>query len=159
MNEFIEVRFRKNGRRLRVRRQLTGGIEFDEPDPLERTVGLEFSARSEATRVRMQSIGRIQGWEPGQFKLNMSVEDGSILLRGVNPHALPEGLYRIRLQIEEAKTPKAYTADVDHDGSATIDVDVELDARDVAVDLTGADQRVARVASRRWGPQGVSTTT
>jgi hypothetical protein len=39
MNEAIEVHFNRNGKRLRVRHQLPGGIEFDEPDPLERTVG------------------------------------------------------------------------------------------------------------------------
>lgn len=39
-NGHIEVEFRKpNGQRLRVKRQVTGGIEFDEPDPIERTVG------------------------------------------------------------------------------------------------------------------------
>jgi hypothetical protein len=104
MNEVIEVQFRKNGKRLRVKRQLPGGIQFDEPDPLERTVGIEFRAQNEITRMRMDSIRRIQGWQPGEFKLNMAVEDGSILLRGVNEHALPEGRYRIRLRIEEANT-------------------------------------------------------
>jgi hypothetical protein len=73
MNELIEVRFQKRGRRLRVKRQRPGGIEFDESDPLERTVGIEFSPRDEITRLRMDSIRRIQGWEPGQFKLRISV--------------------------------------------------------------------------------------
>jgi hypothetical protein len=35
VNEYIEVQFRKNDRRLRVRRQLPGGIEFEENDPLD----------------------------------------------------------------------------------------------------------------------------
>ena len=69
MNEFIEVRFQKNGRRLRVKRQLPGGIEFDENDAIERTVGIGFMARSDVTRERMRSIARVQGWDPGQFKL------------------------------------------------------------------------------------------
>jgi hypothetical protein len=56
MNELIEIRFVKNGRRLRVKRQVPGGIEFEEPDPLERTVGVSFDARSAATRERMNSI-------------------------------------------------------------------------------------------------------
>src|SRR6266540_28482 len=105
MNESIEVRFQKNSKRLRVKRQLPGGIEFEEPDPLERTIGIQFTAHNEATRMRMDSIRRIQGWEPGQFKLNISVESGSIFLRGVDKHTLPEGRYRVRLQVEEARTP------------------------------------------------------
>ena len=76
MNEIIEVQFKKNGKRLRVKRQRPGGIEFDERDPLERTVGIKFSPDNEITRMRMDSIRRIQGWDPGVFKLKMGVEDG-----------------------------------------------------------------------------------
>lgn len=130
MDEFIRVRFRKNNKPWRVRRRLPGGIEFDEPDPLERTVGVTFEARSDATRVRMDSIRRLHGWKPGEFKLRMSVEDGAIMLRGFNEHALPEGLYKLRFQIEEMKTLGGLkTADVDHDGNAEIEIDVRTDER------------------------------
>jgi len=149
MNEFIEVRFRKNGKSLKVKRQVPGGIEFDEPDPLERTVGIGFDARSAATRERMNSIRRVQGWEPGQFKLNVSVEDGSLILRGVNEHSLPEGLYKVRLEIEEATTVGGFqTADVVHDGSAVVDIKVEMDDRTVAVDLTDCDPGIQSVLER-----------
>ena len=148
MNEFIEVQFRKNDKRLRVRRQLPGGIEFDENDPLERTVGIQFTPRNDITRMRMDSVRRIQGWQPGEFKLNLSVEDGSILLRGANEHALPEGRYGVRLQIEEADTPKIQTAAVDHDGFAVVQVDVQMDDRTVNVDLTDADEDILAVLER-----------
>jgi hypothetical protein len=146
MNELIEVRFRKGSKRLRVKRQLPGGIEFDGPDPLERTVGIEFDARTPATRERMNSIRRIQGWDPGRFKLNVSVEAGSLILRGVNQHALPEGLYKIRLQLEEAKTRGGFQiADVDHDGEALVEIDVAMDDRSVDVDLDECDQSIREV--------------
>jgi hypothetical protein len=148
MNEAIQVQFKKNGKRLRVRRQLPGGIELDEPDPLERTLGIEFSAQNDITRMRMDSIRRIQGWEPGAFKLKMTVEDGSILLRGVNEHALPEGRYRIRAQIEEASSPRAQTAALDHDGRATVAIEVAMDDRSVDVDLTDADEGILAVLER-----------
>lgn len=148
MNESIEVQFRKNGKRLRVKRQLPGGIEFDEPDPLERTVGIQFGARNEITRMRMDSIRRIQGWEPGQFKLSLSVEDGSIVLRGVNEHALAEGRYRLRLQVEEVRSTGLRIAKVDHDGRAVVDVPVEMDDRTVDVDLSGADASIREVLDR-----------
>jgi hypothetical protein len=148
MNEFIEVQFRRNQKRLRVKRQRPGGIEFDEPDPLERTVGIQFGARNEATRMRMNSIRRIQGWPPGEFRLNMSVEHGSILLRGVNEHALPEGRYGIRLQVEEARTPRRAIAEVRHDESAVVIINVQTDDRAIDVDLTDADQRIVAVLER-----------
>jgi hypothetical protein len=146
MNELVEVRFLKGSRRLRIKRQVPGGIEFDESDPLERTVGVEFLPASDATRERMNSVRRIQGWDPGQFKLNFAVEDGSIILRGVNQHALPQGLYKIRLQIEEARTPGAFRrADIDHDGMAVVEVPVTMDDRSVEVDLEDCDAEVQRV--------------
>jgi hypothetical protein len=148
MHESIEVRFQKNGKRLRVKRQLPGGIEFEEPDPLERTVGIQFSPQNEPTRMRMDSIRRMQGWEPGQFKLKMSVESGSIFLRGVDDHTLPEGRYRLQLQIEEAATPGVKIAAVDHDASVIVTVDVEMDDRTVAVDLTGADDGITALLKR-----------
>ena len=43
MDEFIEVSFRRKDRRLRIKRQVPGGIEFDEPDPIERTVGVQLT--------------------------------------------------------------------------------------------------------------------
>jgi hypothetical protein len=146
MNELVEIRFHRGSRRLRVKRQVPGGIEFDEPDPLERTVGVEFVAASDATRERMNSVRRIQGWDPGQFRLNLSVEDGSIVLRGVNQHALPQGIYRIRLQIEEARTLGGFRrATVDEDGKAVVEIPVSMDDRSVEVDLEECDADVRRV--------------
>ena len=159
MNEIIEVQFKKNGKRLRVKRQRPGGIEFDERDPLERTVGIKFSPDNEITRMRMDSIRRIQGWDPGVFKLKMGVEDGSILLRGANELALPEGRYRIRLQIEEADSPRPQVAAVAHDGRATITIDVSMDDRSVDADLTDADESILAgtrpVPDRRCASPGV----
>ena len=140
---------RKKGKRLPIKRRTPGGIEFDEPDPIERTVGIGFDAGSDATRERMNSIRRLQGWEPGQFKLNVSVEDGCLMLRGVNEHALPEGLYKIRLEVEEAKAlGGARTADVDHDGHAVVDVEIKTDDRAIDVDFTDADPSVRTVLER-----------
>ena len=149
MNEYIEVRFRRNGKPFALKRQLTGGIEFDEADPIERTVGITFDAASPATRERMNSIRRIQGWEPGQFKLDIAVEDGALILRGVSPHALPEGLYKLKVEIEEARTPRKFTvADVEHDSHAVVTIDVQLDERGVRVDLDGCDSDIHKVLDR-----------
>jgi len=148
MNEFIEIQFRKNGKRLRVNRQVPGGIEFDEPDPLERTVGIGFRADDPVTRVRLDNVRRIQGWEPGQFKLNLSVEDGSILLRGVTAHALPEGRYRIRPEVEETKTLGAQVARVEHDRGTSIAIEISMDDRSVDVDLDDADADIRGVLDR-----------
>jgi len=149
MNEYIEVRFRRNGKPFPLKRQLTGGIEFDEPDPIERTVGITFDAASAATRERMNSIRRVQGWDPGSFKLNVAVEDGGLILRGVNEHTLPEGLYRLKVEIEEARTPRKFTvANVEHDRHAEVTIDLQLDERSVSVDLDGCDPDIRQLLDR-----------
>jgi len=149
VNEFIEIRFRRNGKPFPLKRQLAGGIEFDEPDPIERTVGITFHAASPATRERMNSIRRIQGWDPGQFKLNVAVEDGALVLRGVNQHALPEGLYKMKVEIEEARTPRKFTiADVEHDSHAEVHIDLQLDERGVKVDLDDCDSDIRQLLDR-----------
>jgi hypothetical protein len=148
MNESIEVQFKKNGKRLRVKRQREGGIEFDEPDPLERTVGIQLMPRGDATRVRMDSVRRIQGWPPGQFSLKVSVENGSVFLRGVNEHALPEGMYEIRIQVEETHTPQRRVAEVEQDDREVISFDVTMDDRTVDVVLEDLDANIAAVLDR-----------
>jgi hypothetical protein len=149
MNEYIEIRFLRAGKPFPLKRQLQGGVEFDEPDPLERTIGISLDAASPATRERMNSIRRVQGWDPGQFKLEVAVEQGTLVLRGVNKHALPEGLYKVSVEIEETRTSRKPTvANVPHDGQAVITIDVELDERDVNVDLDGCDPGIRQVLER-----------
>ena len=145
MNEYIEVRFRRNGKPLRIKRQVPEGIELDEPDPIQRTVSIGFDAANEITEYRVRRVRQLQGWDPGQFKLLVSAEDGSLVLRGVDPYALPQGRYTVRVRLEEAKTrEQTRTVQIDENSHAVSVVDVETDDRDVEVDL-GTDQEVTRV--------------
>ena len=149
MDEFIEVSFRRKDKRLRIKRQVTGGIEFDEPDPVERTVGIQLKARGEATRQRMRRIGQVKGWAPGEFKLTISVEDGSLILRGVDAAALPEGLYALTIEIEDARCRQRKLAiEIEQDGNAQAAFDLDQDDRDVSVDLTEADDSIRAVIEK-----------
>lgn len=160
MNEYIEIRFRKpSGARLRVARQTPGGIEFEETDPLERTVGFQLNPRGQATAERMRRIAQVKGWGLGEFRLSVSVEDGNIRLRGVDADSLPEGYYSLRVEVEEAATQQGSTAiGVEHDGHATLEVTVLFDVRDLDVDLTGCDAEIARLldSSEIDGEDGVA---
>ena len=147
MNEHITIGFRKpGGQRLRVRRQVPGGIEFDERDAIERTVGFQLKGRNEATRVRMQRIAQVKGWDLGQFKLTVSVENGDIVLRGVDADALPEGYYSLRVRVEEVRTKQSSTSvDIVQDGHGALTVIVEQDDRSLEVDLSSPDAQIGRV--------------
>jgi len=146
MNEYIEVKFRRNNKPLRIKRQVPEGIELDEPDPITRTVSIGFSPANEIAKYRVRRVCQLQGWDPGQFKLLISVEDGSLVLRGVDQLALPEGRYTVRVRLEEAKTrEQTRTVNVDENSHAVSVVDVETDDRDVAVDLETCDEDIKRV--------------
>src|SRR6185436_17619586 len=126
MNEFIKITLRRNDKPLRIKRQVPGGIELDEPDPIERTVYIGFDAADEITEYRMRRIRQLQGWDPAQFKLTITVENGAIVLRGIDKHSLPEGRYRIVVNIEEAKTQSATrTVSVPHDESGSLGINVQ----------------------------------
>ena len=146
MNEYIEIRFQRNGKPWRVRRQVPGGVEFDETDPLQRTVGIGFDAADDITKYRMRRIRQLQGWEPNQFKLALAVEDGAIVLRGVTPLALPEGRYRIQVTLEEAKIRgSGKTVSFVEDGHAVCDIELSTDSREIIIDLAPSDSTIRRV--------------
>jgi hypothetical protein len=108
-------------------------------------VSIGFDAANEITEYRVRRVRQLQGWDPGQFKLHIGVEDGSLVLRGVDQLALPQGRYALRLRLEEAKTrQQTRTVDIDENGHAVSVVDVETDDRDVAVEL-GTDEDINRV--------------
>jgi len=145
MNEYIEVTFRRNNKPLRIKRQLPGGIELDEPDPIQRTVSIGFDAANEITDYRVRRVCQLQGWDRTQFKLLLSVEDGSLVLRGVDRFALPQGRYTVRIRLEEAKTrEQTRTVSIEENGHAVSVVDVETDDRTVDVEL-GTDEEITRV--------------
>src|SRR6267142_6370148 len=149
MNEYIEISLRRNNKPLRIKRQVPGGIELDEPDAIERSVHIGLDAADEITAYRMRRVRQIQGWDPGQFKLTVTVEDGSIMLRGADRFSLPEGRYAFVVNIEEAKTRSAARrVEVAHDGSGSLDVIVETDDREVHADLTGCDQAIRAILDR-----------
>jgi len=146
MNEFIEVKFLRNGSWLKLAREVPGrGVEFDEPDPIPRSVYLGIRGGNNITDYRMRRVRQVKGWAPGEFRLRVAVEAGVLILRGADKDSLPEGRYELRVRLEEAQTtPARRTVSVPHDGGAEGRIDVTLDDRVVTShDMT--DASVARV--------------
>ena len=146
MNEYIEISLRRNNKRLPIKRQVPGGIELDESDPIERHVTIGFAAADDITGYRLARVRQIQGWDPGQFKLTITVEDGSIVLRGVDRFALPEGRYTLTMTIEGATTRTVRRrVTLPYDGFAAVQVEVKTDDRSIAADLTACDGDIRRI--------------
>lgn len=147
MNEHVEIALRKRGKPLAVRRQLpAGSIELAEKEPVERRLSIGFGPDDDMTAYRMRRVRLLRGWSPEEFRLKVAVEQGVIVLRGDDPESLPEGRYYVDVGIEDTKVrPQSTRAAVSHDGFARVELNIELDERDVSVDLSGADAAIARV--------------
>ena len=149
MHEYIEIQFTKKGKPYRVARQVKGGFQFQESDPLTRSIDIGFAAFDDGTKYRMQRIRQIKGWAPGSFDIKVSVEDGSLVLRGADPYSLPEGWYRITANVNGARVKKVdkNRVEVRHDGHGVVAMDLELDERTIDVDLSSVDLNIANVLS------------
>ena len=146
MNERIEIRLRRKNKPLRIRRQVPNGIELDERDPIQRTVQLSFDGSNEIALYRMRRVRQIQGWEPHEFRLLTSVEDGAIVLRGVDALGLPPARYTLGCRIEEAKVKGGRKpVQIEENGLASITLDIETEEREVGVDLDDCDPLVRHV--------------
>ena len=146
MHEYIEMRFSRNNKPFRVKRQVANGIEFDESDPLTRAVNIGFSASNEITEYRLSRIRQLKDWPPGRFDIRVSVEDGSLVLRGDDAYSLPEGGYRVTVNVTGAKVRKiSGAANVPQDGHGAVAIDLETDDRTIDVDLDTADASILRV--------------
>jgi hypothetical protein len=149
MNEYIEIHLRRNGRSLRINRQVPRGIELAEPDPIERAVQIGFAPANAVAEYRLQRVRQLQGWQPNEFALDRRIEDGTITLRGVDKFSLPEGRYIITLNIEEAACRTVgRTVLVPHDGFGAVEVAIELDDREIVADLADCDPAVSGVLER-----------
>src|SRR5262245_60716678 len=106
MHEYIEIRFRKNDKPFPVVRQGSKGFEFQETDPPQRKINIGFQAFDDGTRYRMQRIRQVKGWGPDRFDIKVSVEEGSLVLRGDDRWSLPEGWYGVTTNVSGAKAKR-----------------------------------------------------
>lgn len=149
MHEYIDIQFRRKGKRFRLVRQVERGFEFQETDPPTRTINIGFSAADDGTRHRLQRIRQIKGWTGQRFDVNISVEDGSLVLRGTDRYSLPEGWYAITTNVGGAKVRKIdkRRVEVVHDSHGVVTIDLELDERTIDVDLDAADPAILGLLS------------
>jgi hypothetical protein len=146
MHEYIEVQFRRRDKPFRVKRQVSGGFEFEEIDPPTRAIELGFRAFDEITKYRMTHIRQVKGWKPEEFRLRVSVEDGALVIRGDDEYSLPQGFYNVTANVEGAKLKRLpKRIELKHDDHGVVIIDLELDERTVDVKLANADDGIRQV--------------
>jgi hypothetical protein len=143
VHEYIEVQFRRKGKAFRIARQISGGFEFEEAHAPTRTIAIGFRASDPGTELRMQRIRQIKGWDFQSFKLKVSAEDGSLVIRGDDEFSLPEGFYDVTANVSGAKVRKRPgRIEVPHDKHGVVVIDLETDDRTIEVSLDGADPAI-----------------
>ena len=142
MHEYIEIQFRRKNKPFPIKRQVAGGFVFDEPDPPARSIDVGFSPFDDGTKYRMMHIRQVKGWNPQEFRLRISAEDGSLVLRGDDEYSLPEGFYNVTANVDSARVKKRpKRVEVKHDSHGVVVVELELDERTIDISGRPADSR------------------
>lgn len=149
MHEYVEIQFYRKNKPFRIVRQTAQGFVFQESDAPERAIDLGFAPYGDATKYRMQRIRQVKGWAAGQFDVNVSVDDGSLVVRGDDPFSLPEGWYQVTANVSGVRSAKRKHSRIEvvQDKHAVQRVDLEFEERTIDVDLAAADPELLRVLS------------
>src|SRR5215475_12779384 len=106
MRERVTFRLTQNGNPLHLDRISSEGVLLDsEADAWPRRLTLEFDADSPITRLRMDQVRQNKGWGSKEYKLKLSLQDGTLVVTGVDPTTLPAGRYWFRLRIGDLILP------------------------------------------------------
>jgi hypothetical protein len=136
MNERIRIEFEMDGQPLPIESLDANGVRFEqELDCWPRTLMLEFDGNNEVTRTRMNWVRDRWGWNPGVFNLNVSLDDGALLIRGADERSLPGGAYWLLVQVDSLVIRGGtQTVTVDDDKETTLTLQVSEDPRRVRLD-------------------------
>ncbi len=136
MHERIRIKFKMNGQPLPIQSfDAAGGVRFeDESDAWPRSCVLEFDANNEITRTKMNWIRDRWGWNPGVFSLHVTVDEGSLVISGVDSRSLASGSYWLLVQIDSLILQGgAHIVNVDDDEETTLTLTATEDARRVVL--------------------------
>jgi hypothetical protein len=135
MNERIRIEFEVDGEPLPVQSFDSTGLRFeDEIDCWPRSVLFEFDANNEITRTRMNWVRSRWGWNPGVFNLNITLDRGGLLVRGVDERSLPGGSYWFVVQVNSLiARGGSKIVSVDDDDETAVTLKVAEDPRRVVL--------------------------
>src|SRR5689334_10639718 len=99
MYEGFRIRFTRAGQKWPI-------VQFDqdqgmtlegEEDDLPRNLALEFDGDNAVTRLRMSWVRDRFGWNAGEYKLKVRLDDGELIVAGEDETALPAGNYWVQV--------------------------------------------------------------
>ena len=137
MNERLIIRLMEGDRRLPINSLSSDGVMLrNETDATPRGLLFEFDGDSPVTKFRMDRVRTLRDWGPREFKLDVHLSDGNLVVTGVDPRAFPAGRYWFRLKVADLNLPKEKVqVEIPEDGELVRDIPVKKDKRDIR--LTG----------------------
>jgi hypothetical protein len=141
MNERIRIEFETGGRPLPVQSFDESGLRFeDEIDCWPRSFLLEFDGNNEITRTRMNWVRARWGWNPGIFDLHVGLEDGALVVSGVDARSLPGGSYWLVVAVNSLIVRGGTKiVSLDDDQETTLTLNVSRDPRRIVLDTPVAE--------------------
>lgn len=133
MNERLVIRLTEAKRHLPINGLTNDGVMLrNESDATPRALLFEFDADSPVTRFRMDRVRTLRDWNVHEFKLDIHLIDGNLVITGVDSRSLPAGRYWFRLRIADLKLPKEKVfIEIKEDGEVTKELAVGKDKRDI----------------------------
>jgi hypothetical protein len=153
MNERLLIRLKQDGAPVQITSLSRDGVTLNaETDAWPRALTLEFDADSPVTRYRLERVRQLNDWGSWEYRLNLSLAGGALVVTGVGPHGLPAGRYWFRLRVADLQLPGGRVGvTLEEGGEAERELEVRADGRQVEVTLDDSgDAHVRRVLDHAW---------
>ena len=150
MQERLLVELRENDSRIDVDLASRSGVVLrGEFDAFPRRINIGLVPHGEAMKSRVRRLSQVKGWPLHEWRLNISADRGCIALSGAESDGLLDGLYKLRVDIEDLKIVgrKAVSIEIPKTGTCKVQVNVRRDKRCVqlAAPVRDFDQHVKRI--------------
>ena len=87
----------------------TGVVLEDETSASPRGLGIDLRPLSAGTKDKFSQVQTKHGWvNPRRFELNLSSENGKLILAGVDEESLPPGTYELKVRIGGMKVKPSF---------------------------------------------------
>jgi hypothetical protein len=93
---------------------------------------VEFDGNDPGTQTRMNWVRQARGWQPGEFNVNMSLDEGELVITGKDKDALPKGTYWVQMFIQDVLPIKTVVFSVKADQTdRMVPIPVQTEVRTV----------------------------
>ncbi len=111
----------------------SGVMLFGETSAWPRRTGLRVRPVGVAMQKTVERIRKDHSWGEDELKLKYELQDGGILLRGVDPESLPHGTWEFGLNVYDVIARRNYALEIPEGGEAKVEIRVANDVKKLEV--------------------------